>query len=118
MSDSPLVTQIEIEDNNSPSLSSTPTSPSLVSPRRDALSHTNSFNLCSDLIDYFDNKFLQQAHVILDDLRENLPKVKIIRKVNVLCAQMNTLSDILTSLQQDLIQQLLKNVNFELLVSK
>ena len=54
---------------------------------------------------------------MLEDLREELPKDKIVKKVNDLCSQMNTLSDILTSLQQDLIQQLLKNVNFELGVS-
>ena len=118
MSDSQLVINvIESEDKSSPISCSTPTSPFLLSPKRDGVCHTNSFSLCSDLIDYFDNKFVQKTHAILDDLRETLPKVNIITKVNVLCAQMNSLSDILTSLQQDLIQQLLKNVNFELKVS-
>ena len=107
---------IDCEDNSSPCIDSTPTSPSPFSPRRDDNSQTNSFNYCSDLIDYFDNKFIQQAQAVLDDLRETLPKRRIITKVNALCAQMNTLSDILTSLQQDLILQLLKNVNFELRV--
>ena len=115
MSNSQLEIKIT-EENYSPSLDSTPTSPSLLSPRRDGNSQTNSFNYCSDLIDYFDNKFIQHAQSVLDDLRESLPKRRIITKVNALCAQMNTLNDILTSLQQDLIQQLLKNVNFELRV--
>eukprot|EP00800_Vazella_pourtalesii_P017129 TRINITY_DN5105_c0_g3_i1.p1 TRINITY_DN5105_c0_g3~~TRINITY_DN5105_c0_g3_i1.p1 ORF type:complete len:906 (+),score=148.04 TRINITY_DN5105_c0_g3_i1:67-2784(+) len=114
MSDSPILTITDVTGDIIISYTP-PESPSLLSPTgRGNKSKQNSFNLCSDLIDYFDNKFVQQAHAVLEDLREELPKDKIVKKVNDLCSQMNTLSDILTSLQQDLIQQLLKNVNFEL----
>eukprot|EP00800_Vazella_pourtalesii_P017131 TRINITY_DN5105_c0_g3_i3.p1 TRINITY_DN5105_c0_g3~~TRINITY_DN5105_c0_g3_i3.p1 ORF type:complete len:120 (+),score=23.47 TRINITY_DN5105_c0_g3_i3:67-426(+) len=117
MSDSPILTITDVTGDIIISYTP-PESPSLLSPTgRGNKSKQNSFNLCSDLIDYFDNKFVQQAHAVLEDLREELPKDKIVKKVNDLCSQMNTLSDILTSLQQDLIQQLLKNVNFELGVS-
>ena len=117
MSNSPVI-QITGMSGDISTLHTPPMSPSLLSPTgRGIKSKPSSFNLCSDLIDYFDNKFAQQAHAVLEDLREELPKDKIVKKVNDLCSQMNTLSDILTSLQQDLIQQLLKNVNFELSVS-
>ena len=81
------------------------------------LKQTRSFTLCSDLIDYFDNKFVHRAHDILEELRAERSKASVASRVNSLCVQMNSLNEILTSLQQDLIKQLLKNVDFELRVS-
>ena len=86
MSDSPILTITDVTGDIIISYTP-PESPSLLSPTgRGNKSKQNSFNLCSDLIDYLDNKFVQQAHAVLEDLREELPKDKIVNTVNDLCS--------------------------------